>query len=73
MIAEVAERVEDLRQRQMRQSLRNLFHRDSLSPDFDNRSDWRASPGDDRFSTENLVIGDDVFAFGCMNDKANLA
>lgn len=63
IVAEVAQSVEHLCRRQMRQMRGNLLGRDAHSPEFDNGTDWCTRPLDDRLSAKNLRIANDVSMF----------
>src|SRR5688572_20780340 len=64
MIAEVAQRIEHLRQREVRQPRRDLFGRQTHAPALDNRANWGSRALDDRLARKDGLVADDVGVFG---------
>src|SRR5260221_10765979 len=65
MIAEIAQRIENLCLGKVGEMIRDSLGRDPRSPEFHNRTDWRARPLNNGFAGENAVIADDVPMFCC--------
>src|SRR5438067_1246069 len=67
MVAVIAECVENLGQPQMGQSTRGGLRCQTLSPELYDRPDRRARSLDNRFTTEDLIVSDDVPMSRCLN------
>jgi hypothetical protein len=63
MVTVVTERVENLREREMRKPPGDLFRRDAEAPVLDDCPNRRPCALDDRFAAEDLVVRDDVAVF----------
>ena len=61
MVAVVRERGKDLREREMREILGNLFGRGAPPPRLNNRANGRTRPDDDRLSAQHIVATGNVF------------
>src|SRR5262249_45549537 len=72
MIAVITQRIEDLRERQVWQMLRNLFRRRAHSPDLNDCSNRCAGVFNDWLAAQNLSVGDDIlmFCLFCHNQSA---
>src|SRR4051794_37723915 len=60
VVTEVAQRVEHLGCRQMREALRDRLRGHTSPPGLNNRADWCAGARDDRLATQDLFVLDDV-------------
>jgi hypothetical protein len=67
VVAVVAEGIENLRQRQVRQVARDGLGENALSPQFDDGMDRRTCSLDDRLAAENGIAADDVTMSGCVD------
>src|SRR5258707_1505875 len=72
MVAVVAERVENLRQIQMRQLPAYLFWPRPLSPQFDYCANRRARSPDNRLPTQNLIVASNVQMFSYTRQAQNI-
>ena len=64
MVRVVAQRVEDLRQREVRQMPGDFLGRHAEPPELDDRADGRPCPHDDGLAAQNGVVADDVPMLG---------
>jgi len=65
VIAVITQRIENLRERQVRETLGDLFRRHAHPPDFYDCSNGRACAFDDWLTAQNLFIRDYVKMFSC--------
>ena len=61
MVAVITQRIEDLRERQVWQTLGDLFRRHAHPPDFYNCSNRRACAFDDWLTAQNLFVGNYIY------------
>jgi hypothetical protein len=65
VVAVITQRIEDLRERQVWQTLGDLFRRHAHPPDFYDCSNGRACTFDDWLSAQNLFVGNYIYVFSC--------